>query len=93
MVCWQPEEITTVFIKFFDLEKKNVLKQAKAPMHVHEFTVNETYDTIYAAGHGKTRGLDLDGLARQTPPWDNRLSWLGSSNGPGNHHACPGKNR
>jgi len=41
------------FIKFLDLEKKNVLKQAKAPMHVHEFTVNETYDTIYAAGHGK----------------------------------------
>jgi len=41
------------FIKFFDLEKSSIIKQAKAPMHVHEFTVNETYDTIYAAGHGK----------------------------------------
>ena len=41
------------FIKFFDLENNSIIKQAKAPMHVHEFTLNETYDTIYAAGHGK----------------------------------------
>ena len=41
------------FIKFFNLEKSDIIKQTKAPMHVHEFTVNETYDTIYAAGHGK----------------------------------------
>lgn len=41
------------FIKFFDIENSKIIKQDKAPMHVHDFVMNETQDTIYAAGHNK----------------------------------------
>lgn len=41
------------FIKFLDLDKKKILKQDKAPMHVHEFALNEQRDTMYAFGHNK----------------------------------------
>jgi len=41
------------FFKFFDLEKKKVIHQDKAPMHIHDVAVNEAQDHIYAAGHGK----------------------------------------
>ena len=41
------------FFKFFDLENKKIIKQDKAPMHIHELALNETSDTIYAVGHGK----------------------------------------
>jgi len=41
------------FIKFFDLQTKKIIKQDKAPMHVHDFVMNEDADTIYAVGHGK----------------------------------------
>lgn len=41
------------FIKFFDLASGKLIKQDKAPMHVHDFAVNEAADTIYAVGHGR----------------------------------------
>ena len=41
------------FIQFYNLADGKIIKQAKAPMHVHDFVLNETQDTIYAAGHGK----------------------------------------
>jgi WD40 repeat protein len=41
------------FIKFFDLEQSKVIKQEKAPMHVHHAVIGETSDKIYAVGHGK----------------------------------------
>jgi WD40 repeat protein len=41
------------FIKCLDLSTSKVIKEEKAPMHVHDLVVNETFDTIYAAGHGK----------------------------------------
>ena len=41
------------FIKFFDLEANKIIKQDKAPMHVHHAVMSETCDKIYAAGHGK----------------------------------------
>ncbi len=41
------------FIKFYELDTSKIIKQDKAPMHVHDFTMNEDQDTIYAAGHGK----------------------------------------
>jgi hypothetical protein len=41
------------FIKFYDLNEKKIIKQDKAPMHIHDLVVNEAYDTIYAVGHGK----------------------------------------
>ncbi|MDP7020414.1 MAG: hypothetical protein QGG36_31740 [Pirellulaceae bacterium] len=41
------------FIQIIDLETKKVIKHAKAPMHVHDFVVDESLEKIYAAGHGK----------------------------------------
>ena len=41
------------FIKFFDVASSKIIKQDKAPMHIHDFVLNENQDTIYAAGHGK----------------------------------------
>ena len=41
------------FYQFLDLSAKKVIKQDKAPMHVHDVAFNESYDTIYAVGHGK----------------------------------------
>jgi len=39
------------FISFFDLDAGKIVKQDKAPMHVHDFTLNDSADTIYAVGH------------------------------------------
>lgn len=41
------------FIKFLSLADGKVLHQDKAPMHVHDFELNDTCDGLYAAGHGK----------------------------------------
>ena len=41
------------FIKFYDLKEKKIIKQEKAPMHVHDLSLNAAHDTIYGAGHGK----------------------------------------
>ncbi|MDE0737463.1 MAG: hypothetical protein OSB47_16690 [Pirellulaceae bacterium] len=51
-----PEQAIPDVVDFYlnqGLRETNQKASAAAPMHVHEFTVNETYDTIYAAGHGK----------------------------------------
>ncbi len=39
------------FFMFLDLSSKKVLAQDKMPMHVHSLALNESGDTIYAAGH------------------------------------------
>jgi WD40 repeat protein len=48
------------FIKFYDLAEKKVIKQDKAPMHVHDLVVNEAFDTIFAAGHGQLVVWQMD---------------------------------
>ncbi|MEQ8791284.1 MAG: hypothetical protein RIC55_33795 [Pirellulaceae bacterium] len=47
------------FIKFFDLEKKKIIHQDKAAMHVHDLVLNEALDTIYAFGHTKMAIYEL----------------------------------
>lgn len=49
------------FIQFYNLSDGKIIKQEKAPMHVHDLVVNETYDTFYAAGHGKAVVWSLQG--------------------------------
>ncbi len=49
------------FLMFFDLKTKKVLRQEKAPMHVHDAVLNETRDTIYAAGHGRLVTFEMKG--------------------------------
>lgn len=41
------------FLQFFDLAKKQIVKEDATPMRVHGVELNEACDTIYAAGHGK----------------------------------------
>ncbi len=41
------------FIKFYDLATSKIIKQDKAPMHVHDLVIANEGRTIYAAGHGK----------------------------------------
>jgi WD40 repeat protein len=41
------------FLLFFDLEKKQVIKDDAAPMRVHGLAMNEAGDQFFAAGHGK----------------------------------------
>ena len=49
------------FLKFIDLSEKKVIKQDKAPMTVHAFVFDETFETLYAAGHGKLAVWELKG--------------------------------
>ncbi|MBN82749.1 MAG: hypothetical protein CMJ70_21670 [Planctomycetaceae bacterium] len=49
------------FIKFIDLDSKKVIRQEKAPMHIHDLVVDENYNRIYAAGHGKVVVWEMDG--------------------------------
>ena len=39
------------FLLFFDLKSKKVLRQEKSPAHLFAAVLNESGDTIYAAGH------------------------------------------
>lgn len=49
------------FIQFYNLADGKIIKQDKAPMHVHDLVLNESFDTIYAAGHGKAVVWSLQG--------------------------------
>ena len=41
------------WVQFMDIEKKSVLKQVKAPMHVHQVAVDSEFKMIYGAGHNR----------------------------------------
>jgi WD40 repeat protein len=43
----------TGWVQFLDLEKKEVIRQVDAPMHVHQVAVTDDFGTVYGAGHGK----------------------------------------
>ena len=39
------------FVSFYDASTGKLVHQSKLPMHVHSFVLNESEDTLYAAGH------------------------------------------
>ena len=41
------------FLTFYSTSDGKIIKQEKAPMHVHEFAADESFETLYAVGHGK----------------------------------------
>lgn len=41
------------FIKAINLADGKIIKQDKAPAHIHDFVVSESFDRIYAAAHNK----------------------------------------
>lgn len=47
------------FVTFYETATGKILKQEKAPMHVHAFTFDETYETLFAVGHGKIARWEL----------------------------------
>jgi WD40 repeat protein len=49
------------FFVFFDLKTKKATRQEKAAMHVRDFVLNETADTLYAAGHNHIQVLQATG--------------------------------
>ncbi len=49
------------FLLFFDVKAKKVLRQEKAPSHVHDVVLNESRDTIWAAGHNRLTTFELKG--------------------------------
>jgi WD40 repeat protein len=46
---------------FMDLKKSKVIKEEKLKMHVHALALNETGDTLYAAGHGSLLSYEMKG--------------------------------
>jgi WD40 repeat protein len=48
-------------ILFFDLKTKKTLHQMKAPMFIHAALLDETQETLYAAGHNKIAVLEMKG--------------------------------
>jgi hypothetical protein len=49
------------FFLFFDLKAKKALRQEKAAMHVFAFALDDTGETVYAAGNGRMQVLENKG--------------------------------
>lgn len=49
------------FLLFLDVAAKKVLRQDKAPMHVHDLSLDAPAETLVVAGHGKLALYDLKG--------------------------------
>jgi WD40 repeat protein len=49
------------FLMAFDLKASKVLRQEKAPAHLHAASLNEAGDRFYAAGHGKVLVYEAKG--------------------------------
>ena len=41
------------WLVFVDTQEMKITRELKAPMHIHEFNLNEAADKIYAVGHDK----------------------------------------
>lgn len=51
------------FISVYETKSGKLIKQEKAPMHVHQFVVNEPHDTVYAVGHQRLVTWELKAAA------------------------------
>jgi WD40 repeat protein len=49
------------FLLFFNLKDKKIVRQEKAPMHIHDVALNEAADTLYTVGHGKILVFEMKG--------------------------------
>lgn len=47
------------FVTFYDADSGKIIKQEKAPMHVHGVAFDATYETLYGVGHGKIAVWEL----------------------------------
>jgi WD40 repeat protein len=51
------------FLSIYETGSGKLIKQDKAPMHVHQFVVNEAHDTVYAVGHHRLATWELKAKA------------------------------
>ena len=49
------------FLWFIDPAKGQTIRQDAAPMHVHDFVLDESGETIYTVGHGKIARWEMKG--------------------------------
>ena len=49
------------FVRFYDMKTGKVIREEKAPMHIHSFAMNESHDTIFGVGHGRIVVWELKG--------------------------------
>jgi WD40 repeat protein len=57
------------FATFYDSLTGKVVHQDKLPMHAHKFVLNETQDTLYAAGHEQIAVVEFKAAPpAETPP-------------------------
>jgi hypothetical protein len=47
------------FLVFLDVAAKKVLRQEKAPMHVHDVALSEDATALYAVGHNRVAWYKL----------------------------------
>ena len=55
------------FVKFLSFPDGKVLHQDKAPMHIHDFELNEACDTLLASGHGKLVQFEFKPVGEPKP--------------------------
>jgi len=55
------------FISVYETKSGKLIKQEKAPMHVHQFVVNEPHDTVYAVGHHRLVTWELKAKEAKKP--------------------------
>jgi WD40 repeat protein len=49
------------FLIFFDLGQTKILHETKAPMHIHDFALNESCDTLFTVGHNRIVVWEMKG--------------------------------
>ena len=56
------------FVSFYSVATGKLIQQEKAPMHVHQVAMNETYDTAFAVGHGQIAVFEFKSNRPAAPP-------------------------
>ena len=56
------------FVSFYNLKDGKLIHQLKAPMHVHQFAMNEEHNGIFAVGHGKIAHFEFAIPRAEAPP-------------------------
>jgi hypothetical protein len=48
------------FVSFYSVQSGKLIKQDKAPMHVHELAMNDDSTGFFAVGHGKIAHYEFE---------------------------------
>jgi len=56
------------FFSLYDTQTGKLISQVKAPMHIHEFSVNDDFDSAFAVGHEKIAVFEFRSHRPDAPP-------------------------